>query len=107
METNSNNNSPEQPNDDEKKESFRSQLPKFNYYWLYGLLALFLLGNLLFAGSTHAPKSIPWPVFESYLLHGDVRKLTVVNEKIAEIYIKKESLKDSTFKSVAKTAHLA
>ena len=86
---NANNTPNDEPQEkpEEKENGLRNQLPKFNYYWLYGALALFLLCNLMFAGSTSAAKPIIWPVFESYLLHGDVRRIVVVNEKIAEIYI--------------------
>jgi AFG3 family protein len=103
---NANNTPNEEPQKtpDKKEDGLRNQLPQFNYYWLYGLLALFLLCNLMFAGSTSAAKPIIWPVFESYLLHGDVRRIVVENDRIAYIYIDKNSIaKDSTYKSVAKT----
>jgi AFG3 family protein len=66
--------------------------PKFNYYWIYGLIAVLLLGvNLFkFQGTT---KSITENQFFSMLDSSDVQKVVIVNDEFVEVFVKKEALK--------------
>ena len=61
--------------------------PKFNIYWVYGILAIaFLLINLLFKGAD--TKKIDWRRFENMVKDHDVEKIVVVNKDIAQVYLK-------------------
>ena len=100
---------PQNTNNEEPKEEPRRDddsstgFPKFNYYWIYGLLAIFLMANLYVMGASRS-KNIPWVVLSSYIKHKDVQKVDVINEEVAEVYIKKEALtRDSAYKSIKKT----
>jgi AFG3 family protein len=64
-------------------------MPKFNMYWVYGLLALFLLGlNLLNPNIFAEPNKIDWTKFEQMARDGDVDRVEIVNEHNAYIYVK-------------------
>jgi AFG3 family protein len=64
--------------------------PKFNIYWVYGLIALVFIG-IQFIDFGGGPKVISWQEFEKTMLAAnDVEKIVVVNREKAEIYIKPE-----------------
>ncbi len=66
--------------------------PKFNFYWVYGLIALGLIA-LQFFGSDNSSKETTWEKFNQEMLQAnDVDKLVVVNKEIVEVYIKPERL---------------
>ena len=77
--------------------------PKFNIYWIYGIIAVILLG-MQFIGYKPASVPISWEKFNNEMLQThDVEKLEVVNGKSVEVYIKKDRLTDEKYKTVAKT----
>jgi len=85
MEENNPNSNPEENNKNKKT-------VKINSYWIYGaVIMLLILGQLLLfpAGSN---SKISFDQFKAYTEAGDIKKVNVVNESIAEIYLKKESL---------------
>jgi len=72
---------------------------KFNFYWIYGVLGIILFGLYLNnMGST--PKELGWGELKEMLANQEVDKLILVNDKQAEIYIKKEKLGLPKFKDV-------
>jgi len=76
-----------------KPESKRnnSGKPKFNIYWIYGIIALVFIG-LQFVDFGNGPKEINWQEFENKMLKNhDVEKIVyVINNNKAEIFIKSE-----------------
>jgi len=66
--------------------------PRFNSYWIYGILALFLLGLNFYSLSSSTKEPVNWNTFEEMVRAGDVKKLDVINEKSAEVYIKTDKL---------------
>ncbi len=67
-----------------------SSRPKFNIYWIYGLIAVVFIGIQLFPYGEDT-KEITWQEFEKNMLSAhDVSKVVVVNRDKAEIYIKEE-----------------
>ncbi|MFP4025415.1 MAG: ATP-dependent zinc metalloprotease FtsH [Thiohalospira sp.] len=74
--------------------------PKFNIYWVYGLIALTFIGLQLFSFSP-GPKEITMQEFERDMLkNGDVEKIEVINKEQANIYIKKDRLNDARYKDL-------
>ena len=78
--------------------------PKFNIYWVYGILALVFI-ELQFTGGKssfkEADKTINWNQLTKMITKNDVEKITIVNKESAEIYIKKESVaNDTTYKNI-------
>jgi AFG3 family protein len=67
---------------------------KFNFYWLYGILAVFLIVVYVFSEMFTPTKEVSREVFfKEILTSGDVQKITIINESVAEIYIYQDSLK--------------
>lgn len=68
---------------------------RFNFYWIYLLIALFFIGYTLFAynGGT---KETNWRDLKVMLEEGDVAKLVLVNKEVVEIYIKSDKVSKYT-----------
>lgn len=65
-----------------------NNFPKFNIYWIYGLIAISFIG-LQFLDFGSNSKEITWTQFEKEMLRAhDVEKVVVVNREKAEVYIK-------------------
>jgi AFG3 family protein len=66
-------------------------LPRFNFTWVYIIVALGLVGLYIVKGMS---QSLPttWADFEKMADRGDVERLLVVNEKEGHVFIKKEKL---------------
>ena len=65
--------------------------PRFNIYWIYGIILLALIGLQIFGGNfSEDVKNISFQEFKSqYLAKGNVEKLVVVNKREVEVYLKK------------------
>ena len=80
------------PNSNPEENNKHKKTVKINSYWIYGaVIMLLILGQLLLfpAGSN---SKISFDQLKAYTEAGDIKKVNVVNESIAEIYLKKESL---------------
>lgn len=77
--------------------------PKFNIMWVYGIIILAILGVQFFMSSNNA-RLISYQKFENEMLKpGDVDKIVAYKQEelvIAEIYIKKEKLKEEKYKDL-------
>ncbi len=82
--------------DDNKKNN------KFNFYWIYGLIAVMLLGLNFFHYTYYNTQEVHWGNFESMLEQGHVDKVRVINKEVAKIYIKEDFLKGKDYEEVAK-----
>ncbi len=81
------------------REKKNPQTP-FNARWIYILLLLFLFLPFIFSG-LYKVKEITWVEFKTTMLDKHaVEKIVVINNDIAEVYIKKELANDSHFKEV-------
>jgi len=75
--------------------------PKFNIYWIYGLIAVVFIGLQLLSFSPK-PKEITMQEFEREMLkNGDVEKIEVVNKERANIYIKQDRLSNERYKDIS------
>src|ERR1035437_8196570 len=106
MSENQNINKEEPKPEDNKKESdpkaqfkkLKDKFPKgsgnFNFYWIY-VVILIGIALMWFPNFTDNTQKIEWQeLVENYLKTGDVRKIVIVNEQTAEIYIKTDRLKE-------------
>lgn len=81
-----------------------TQPPKKGYgiQWLFMLLAGLLFISI-FLGISSSPREITWKEFETNLLHKKViEKINVVNNQVAEVFIKMEFADQPEFKEVMK-----
>jgi cell division protease FtsH len=73
--------------------------PRFNIYWVWGALAVILLGFNLFSSFTPDAKRINFDVFKEMLAKGDVAKIELVsNKNLVRVYIKPDSLNKPYYK---------
>ncbi len=77
--------------------------PKFNPYWLYGMVIVLLLslsffgeGNLQSTGKTNTS------TFERYLNNGDIDRVVIQNEKTARIFLKASALEKPDHQALKK-----
>ena len=77
-------------NGDKKRE--KPKQPKFNYYWIYGILALLLLGANFFNFTNTNTKDLDISAFENMIEAGDVETVKIINNKKVEVFIRKEAL---------------
>ena len=90
-------------NANQPEENKNGHHPNFNAYWIYGVVALFLIGlNFLPFGDTGNSK-ITKDKFVQLARQGDVKKLEVVNEEYAYVYLTEEALTKDEHKEVAKS----
>ncbi len=75
---------------------------KFNSYWVYGLIALFLIGMNFWKTGTSASEPITMERLKGMLSEGDVKSLVIVNGKFAEITIKDDKINQDKYKDAAK-----
>lgn len=73
--------------------------PKFNSYWIIGIILLAMIG-IQFLGSGNNLKEIDSNRFFNILKEGDVEKIVIVNKEKVEIYIKPERLSDARYEDV-------
>ena len=67
--------------------------PKFNAYWIYGIVAIALIVIQFYFSTSKGPVETKWDEVKSTMLaDNDVERIVVINEKIATVYIKKDSL---------------
>jgi len=77
--------------------------PKFNFYWIYGIIALFLL-SFQFIGSSGAKNEISEnKFFDEIAQSGDVKQLIIVrNQDLAEVYLTAEALESEEYQNISK-----
>ena len=92
MENNQNNSNNKQPG-----------TPKFGTYWIYGVIALFLLALNFYSLSKGKQEQITWNRLESMIIDRAIEKVVVINNKQAQIYIKKDKLSSGSYEDAAKS----
>ena len=70
--------------------------PKFNIYWIYGIIAVLFIG-LQFLDFSSNLKEINWLQLDDMLKAHDVEKIVVVNKEKAEVYIKFDRFSSAKF----------
>ena len=83
-----------------KDQKGNDKKPKFNISWIYGMIAIFIIGMMFFPYGSQ-PVEIMWNRFETKMLKtNSIEKIEVVNEDRAEIYIKADKLSDPEFSDI-------
>lgn len=67
--------------------------PKSSFYWIYGIIIALLIGMNLFSGGFSASEyeQVSFLDFKKDLLADKVEKVVVVNNSLAEVYLKKSA----------------
>ena len=67
--------------------------PKFNAYWIYGIIAVVFIIIQFYLSNSRGPIETTWGEVKSTMLaNNDIDKIVVVNDKVANVYIKKDKL---------------
>ncbi|RLD64156.1 MAG: cell division protein FtsH [Bacteroidetes bacterium] len=87
----------------ENKKPEKTKKPKFNIYWIYGILAIAIIAfQFLNIGSN--PIQTNWHDFKNkMLLNHDVEKVIVINKEKVEVFIKQDRLNSGRYKELFKS----
>jgi len=78
-----------------------------NLYWIYGLILVFLFIAVLTLESNGVKENISFNKFEKELIEqGLVKKVTIVNDKMVEVYLTEEALRMDAYKKLAKESYI-
>ena len=72
---------------------------KFNFYWIYGILAVIIIA-LQFSNMGTTTEKADWGEIRNMLADNDIRKIVLVNKEAAEIYIKEDQLSKGKYEKV-------
>ena len=67
--------------------------PKFNVFWVYGIIAAMILA-WSFMGGEDSPKKTDWDTVKEFIEKGDVQKVEVINKENAQVYLKPEKIEE-------------
>ncbi len=69
--------------------------PKFNAYWIYGVIAIVFIVVQFYLSSSRGPVETTWNEVRTTMLESkDIERIVVVNDKVATIYIKSDRLEN-------------
>ncbi len=80
-----------------------SKKPKFNYYWIYGLILVGIIVMQLMPSQNTATSINQEKFLREMLTSGDVGDLVVVNRERVEVYLTEEALAKPIYEEVSKT----
>ena len=78
--------------DNKNKKKIKGNLPKFNFYWVYGIVAVILISINLFNPVNTGILKTNYSEFKSFVENRQVRKIEVINKKEARVYISPDQL---------------
>ena len=73
---------------------------KFNAYWIYGAVIILVIGFQIFSSGDLATNSISKNEFNEVLRENDISKIIVVNNNVAQIFIKDAAMKKSKYQKL-------
>lgn len=77
-------------NNNKKKQPNNSS--KFSSYWIYGLLAVFLLALNFYGLTGTTTEPLRWVDFEGMLRNKDISKLELINEREVYVYLNEDAI---------------
>jgi len=81
----------------------KNQLPKFNLYWIYGIVAFFMV-SMLFTNEMGAlsKETNRQTLIHEYIKNKDVEKIEIIqNKNIAKVFIKESALSEHRHEAVS------
>ena len=67
-------------------------MPRPSWMWIYGIIAVMILGWYFLNGGSDAPLPSDWSAVEKMVEKGEVEKIQVVNREEAQVFLKKEAI---------------
>ena len=84
----------------------QNKLPKFNSYWIYGIILAIFIGFQLMKGASSISDELSENDFNVMLADNDIDKIVIVNKDIAYITIKADALSKEKHKNIGKPSFL-
>ncbi len=88
---------------DNNKENNKPNGFKFNSIWIYAIIGIVLIASNFFLISEGRQDPISLPRLGQMLADQDIEKLVVINNEVAQIYIKPEKLDDKKYEDAAQS----
>ena len=88
------------------KDNNKPGMPKFNSYWIYGVIALMIIAAQVFLVQFGNVDKITYSQLEQYVRKADVKKIVLVNGTKAKVFLTKEALTKSPHKEKASSNKL-
>jgi len=80
----------------DNKDNNNKRFNKFNSFWIYGLIALILLASQVFFDSSFSSnEDISFRDFANFVEQGDVKRVEIINQRYANVYIKSDRLSEA------------
>ncbi len=70
--------------------------PRFNFYWIYGIIAVVLIALNFFWAQPQA-KTVDWNRLEKIIRANDLEKIVIINKEKAEIFLKETAVSKSDY----------
>lgn len=67
---------------------------RFNFYWIYAIIFIIFIGIQLFSSFGETAQETSFSEFTEMLEAGDVDRVKIVNNRVVQIYIKDEALRE-------------
>ncbi|MBL4745212.1 MAG: ATP-dependent zinc metalloprotease FtsH [Flavobacteriaceae bacterium] len=80
------------------------KVPKFNFYWIYGILFVLYIGYTVFNSGSLGNQNLSHNKFITTLYDNDIEKILIVNNSTAEIFIKDAVLDKEKYKKATESA---
>ncbi|MEJ1223798.1 ATP-dependent zinc metalloprotease FtsH [Sediminicola sp. 1XM1-17] len=86
-----------------KENNTSPKKPKFSSWWIYGLIAMLLIGFQFFgSGNFNSTKKTTSSELQEYLRNGDISKILIItNTRQAKVFLTEEAMKKDVHKDVA------
>lgn len=72
----------------------------FNFYWLYAIFAIGLIG-INFFNWTPKPENIKYGEFKEMVQKGDIERVEIINSEIGKVYLSEDALSKEEYKKYA------
>ena len=83
------------------KEKNNLKKPKFNSYWMYGIIVTILLGLSMFTDDSNSGlRKTNISEFERFLNNGDIKEVSVINKNLAQVSLNQNSLEKPEHKGL-------
>ena len=83
------------------KEKNNLKKPKFNSYWMYGIIVTVLLGLSMFTDDSNSGlRKTNISEFERFLNNGDIKEVSVINKNLAQVSLNQNSLEKPEHKGL-------
>ncbi|MCI2230097.1 ATP-dependent zinc metalloprotease FtsH [Polaribacter sp. MSW13] len=86
--------------DSNKDNNSKTPKFKFNAYWIYGAIFLAIIAVQFFSSGDLATKNISKNEFTEILKENDISKILVINNNVAQVFIKEDALKKKRYQKL-------